>query len=120
MLLRIMQRELKSRLEYKKKQLCFESIHSMANAFHYHFMITKEHRRPVDKQTALSPPQDPYILLLLLNSLNLIVTVYEKEERHISLKEVRPLNFMVFTRKTKLIVRFFSIRFLCLGHLYYL
>ena len=61
MLLKIMQRELKSRLEYKKKQLCFESIHSMANAFHYHFMITKEHRRPVDKQTALSPPQDPNI-----------------------------------------------------------
>ena len=56
-----------------------------------------------------------------MSLLTLIVTVYENQEKPISLKEVkRPLNLMVLIRKMKLIVRFFSISFPCLGHLYYL
>ena len=33
------------------------------------------------------------------NLFTLIVTVYVKQEKHISLKEVKPLNLMVLTRK---------------------
>ena len=89
-----------------------------------------EHRRLVDKLTALSPLGYQNIVgvtiitlltcnLFFLNSFNLIVTVYEKQEKHTSLKEAKPLNLMVVTRKMKL-VRFVSISFLCLGLLYYL
>ena len=63
--------------------------------------------------TAPSPPQYPNIFcvtiitlltcnVFLLNSLNLIVTVYVKQEKHISLKEDKPLNLMVLIRKMKL------------------
>ena len=66
-----------------------------------------------NKLTALSPPQYPNLFcvtitalltcnLFLLNSLNLIVTVYVKQEKHISLKGVKPLNRMVLIRKMKL------------------
>ena len=65
------------------------------------------------KLTALSPPQYPNIFcvtiitlltcnLFLLNSLNLIVTLYVKEEKHISLKKFKPLNLMVLIRKMML------------------
>ena len=40
--------------------------------------------------------------LFLLNSFNLTVTVYEKQEKHTSLKGVKPLNLMVFIRQIKL------------------
>ena len=40
--------------------------------------------------------------LFRLNSFNLIVTVYEKQEKHTSLKEVKPLNFVVLIGKMKL------------------
>ena len=42
------------------------------------------------------------LVAFLLDSLNLIVTVYVKQEKHISLKEIKPLNHMVLTRKMKL------------------
>ena len=42
---------------------------------------------------------------------DLIVTVYVKQEKHILLKEFKPLNLMVLTRKMKL-----CISVLCLGH----
>ena len=72
-----------------------------------------EHRRLVDKLTALSPLGYQNIVgvtiitlltcnLFLLNSFNLIVTVYEKQEKHTSLKGVKPLNLMVFIRQIKL------------------
>ena len=41
---------------------------------------------------------------MLLNSLNLTVTVYVKQEKHISLKEIKPLSLMVLTRKMKLFI----------------
>ena len=66
-----------------------------------------------NKLTPLSPPQYPKIFgvtiitlltcnLFLLNSLNLIVAVYVKQEKHTSSKGVKSLNLVILIRKLKL------------------
>ena len=62
-----------------------------------------EHRRPVDKQTNRSKPttvsehflcnnHDNATDMQLIRPFNLIVTVYGKQEKHTSVKEVRRLS----------------------------